>query len=93
MIEKYHKEIISYHEAFCVLVPVWYEYELKPAWRKFFIGTKKECESAFVAAPDHIIASYEENKRARYYKLQELLFYRCRGDNKKADAIKAQYNF
>ena len=94
MIDKYHKTIVSYHDgAFCVLVPVWYDYEKKPAWRKIIVGTKKECDAAFAAAPDHIIASYEENKRARASKLQEMLFYRGRGDNKKADVIKAQYNF
>ena len=93
MIEKYHKELKKYCDnAFCVLVPVWYDNETKPAWRRIFTGTKKECDSVFASAPDHIIASYEENRRNRENKLKELIFYRSIGQNKKAAAIASQYN-
>lgn len=34
------KKIVSYTEKdiFCVLIPVYYEYENKPSWKKVFVG-------------------------------------------------------
>ena len=93
MVDKHHKQLCRYNDKYCVLVPVWYDNELTPAWRKWFVGSKSECKAAFDGCPDHLIASYEENKQAREWKLKEMMFCRSIGHNKKADSIAAQYGF
>lgn len=94
MIEKYHKEIKKYCDSgFCVLVPVWYDNELTPAWRIVYKGTLEECKKEFGSYPNYMFASYEENATARKWKLKEMLFCREIGNIKRANAIKTQYGF
>lgn len=61
------KKIVSYTEknTFCVLIPVYYEYENKPAWKKVFSGSLDECEKEIKLYPDYMRATYEENQNNR----------------------------
>lgn len=58
------KKIVQYckSENYTILVPVFYECENKPAWRKVYTGTKEECENELPLFPDFINANAEENK-------------------------------
>lgn len=87
------KKIVSYvdSERYCILVPVFYEYEDKPTWKKAFVGSKEECEKAFPDYPDTMQATYEENKQLREWKRQEYLSLLSHGKKKEAEAIKIQY--
>ena len=89
------KRITNYcsKENYCILIPVYYEFEEKPAWRRVFIGSKEECEKAFSNYPDCLNASSEENAQNRKNKIQEYLFFLSIGKNAQAEKIKAQYNF
>ena len=89
------KKIVSYcsKENYCILIPVYYEFEEKPAWRRVFTGSKEECEKAFENYPDSLNASNEENIQNRKNKIQEYLFLLSIGKNAKAEKIKMQYNF
>ena len=78
---------------YCVLIPVYYENESRPAWRKYFIGTYEEAQAVFTSAPDFLKATPEEEKNNRHWKMQEYLFLLERGNKKEAAAIKAQYKF
>jgi hypothetical protein len=84
--------ITKYNNSFLVLIPVYYECEPDPAWRKYFTGTKKECENILTAAPDYLNATPDENRQNRHNKILEYNFYMDRGQKEKAAAIKAQYN-
>lgn len=86
------KEILSYLDSFVIVVPVYYENEQDPAWRKVFIGTKQECEESFNSFPDSVNATIEENRQNREWKVQEYLLLVSLGKTKKANAIKKQYN-
>ncbi|MSA02177.1 hypothetical protein GKG47_09010 [Lactonifactor sp. BIOML-A3] len=85
------KHIVSYLDSFVILVPVYYEYEELPAWRKVFIGTKSECEKMIESFPDSLNTTMEENKRNREYKIQEYLLLISIGKKRKAEEIKLQY--
>lgn len=85
------KYITKYENNYCVLVPVYYDHETRPAWRKHYTGTKKECENILATVPDYLNATPDENKTNRYYKRLEYNFYMDRGQVKKAAAIKKQY--
>ena len=89
------KELCTYlnNYTFCVLVPVYYENEARPAWRKYFIGTKDEAREAYKAAPDYLNATPEENAKNRKNKMQEYIFLMDIGNKKEAEAIKEQYHF
>lgn len=89
------KELTTYlnNYTFCVLVPVYYENEARPAWRKYFIGSKEEAREAFKAAPDYLNATPEENAQNRQWKIKEYLFLMDIGKKKEAAAIKEQYHF
>ena len=91
MKNEYKKHICSYRDSFVVLVPVWYEGENTPSWRKYFIGTKEECKKALEATPDSLEATYEENAKSRYWKMQEILFKEKIGKHKEAGQIRKQY--
>lgn len=86
------KTIVKYCGSYCVLLPVYYEFESSPAWRKYFIGTKKECENIIDGLPDFLKASSEENKKARENKIKEMLFLFEIGKTEKAKQIQKQYN-
>ncbi len=85
------KLLVKYENKYCVLIPVFYEYETRPAWRKYFIGTRAECENVFTGAPDQLKATAAENAENRHYKRLEYIYCMNRGDVKKAMNIKEQY--
>ena len=85
------KELSKYIDQYCVLVPVYYMHESKPAWRKYFIGSKEECTEIFSTAPDYLKATPEEEAKNLYWKTQEAAFLDSIGEKAKAAAIKAQY--
>ena len=89
------KKICNYlsKENYCILIPVYYEFEVAPAWRRVFVGSKEECKKAFSNYPDCLNASSEENTQNRKNKIQEYLFLLSIGKNAQAEKIKAQYNF
>ena len=89
------KKIFNYFskENYCILVPVYYDFEEKPAWRRVFVGSKEECKKAFSNYPDFLNASGEENAQMRKNRLQEYLFLLSIGKNAQAEKIKVQYNF
>ena len=88
------KQITTYlnNNTFCVLIPVFYEYETKPAWRKYFIGSKEEAQKAYQAAPDYLTATHEENHQNRQNKIKEVVFLESIGKAAKAKAIRKQYH-
>ena len=91
---KANKKIVSYLEnnTFCVLVPVYYEYEDKPAWRKMLIGSLEECKKQFELYPDYMHATFEENKKHRENKRKEYLLFLSIGKTATAEKIKKQYH-
>lgn len=96
MVRHMEKKKISNYlsvENYCILVPVYYEFEVEPAWRKVFTGDKKECENAFGNYPDFIKATSDENKENRKQKMQEYLFLLSINKKKEAEKIKLQFNF
>lgn len=78
---------------YCILTPIYYENEARPAWRKYFIGSRAECENMLPAAPEYLNATPEENATNRFYKRQEYLLLLDHGKHKQAAAIKAAYKF
>ena len=89
-----YKQITSYlnNTTFCVLIPVYYEYETKPAWRKYFVGPEKEAKEAYQAAPEYLKATHEENHQNRQNKIKEAIFLENIGKAAKAKAIRKQYH-
>ena len=92
MEKKYITQYLN-KETYCILVPIYYEFENKPAWRKIFVGTEKECKEDFVSYPDYMKASEEENKKNRNNKFQEYMFLLSIKKLTKAQKIKEQYRF
>ena len=90
------KEIVSYlsDDTYCILMPVYYECELKPAWRVEFIGSLEECKERFDDFPDNREATHDENLEMRKNRLQEYLFLKETGRRKEdCKAIKEMYGF
>ena len=89
------KKIVSYcsKESYCILIPVYYEFEEKHERKKEIDSRKEECEKVFSNYPDSLNASNEENIQNRKNKIQEYLFLLSIGKNEKAEKIKMQYNF
>ena len=89
------KKITNYcsKENYCILIPVYYEFEEKPAWRRVFTGSKEECEKAFENYPKYLKATNDENRANRQNKIQEYLFLLSINKKKQAEQIRAQYNF
>lgn len=79
------KEILKYLEdgIFCIMIPVYYECEEKPAWRKVCIGSKEYCESRFNDYPNFYNATAEENREMRECRFREYLFLKEIGKRKK----------
>ena len=89
------KKITSYcsEKNYCILIPVYYECENVPSWRKVFTGSKSECENAFENYPEYLKATNEENRKHIQNKKQEYFFLLSINKKKQAEQIKAQYNF
>ena len=89
------KRITNYcsKENYCILIPVYYECENAPSWRKVFTGTKNECEKAFENYPEYLKATNDENRANRQNKMQEYLFLLSINKKKQAEQIRTQYNF
>ena len=89
-----HKYIAKYESRFCILIPIYYADEIRPAWRKYGIfGTLEEAKEAYAGAPDYLKANEEENRENRRYKRAEMLLLYEHGKTIKAEAIKRQYHF
>ena len=78
---------------YCIMVPVFYEYENKPAWRKMFVGNLTECEKEFSLFPDFLKATAEENAKNRKNQIELYHFFNSIGAAKEAQKIKEQYHF
>lgn len=76
---------------FIIMVPVYYEHEARPAWRKVYRGTRAECETALKDYPESMKATPEENARNRKWKRAEADFLESAGRKAKAKAIREQY--
>ena len=89
------KRITNYcsKENYCILIPVYYECENNPSWRKVFTGTKNECEKAFKNYPEYLKATNDENRANRQNKMHEYLFLLSINKKKQAEQIRMQYNF
>lgn len=87
------KKIVKNHADgnYCLLIPVYYEYENKPAWRIARRGTLLEVQSAFDLFPEYLMASNDENLKNRQNKRQEFLFLLEIGKKKEAEKIQRQY--
>lgn len=86
------KEIAKYNEQYCILIPIYYEFEKKPAWRRVYTGNLKECKQVFDNYPDFLKASNDENAQNRKNKRQEYLFLLSINNKKQAEKIKEQYH-
>ena len=87
------KEMVKYLDSgkYAIYVPVFYDYEEKPAWRKMFVGTETECKNNLDNFPNSIQATAEENAKNRKNALQEYLLLMKTGKKVKANQIKEQY--
>lgn len=88
-----HKKIVKYLENYLLLIPIYYDHETEPAWRKATRGTLEEVQRAAETAPDYMRATEEENRNNRQWKYKEMLLLAETGHKAKAEAIKAQYHF
>lgn len=88
------KQILQYNNSsqYRIYIPVYYENETRPGWRRVFSGTKEECKKEFYSFPDYMKATQEENKRNRENKRKEYLFLLEIGKTAAAAAIKNQYH-
>ena len=88
------KEIKKYLDSqYCVVVPVYYENEKSPAWRKMYVGSLEECEKEFDLYPDFLSATFEENAENRKNRRAEYLFLLSIGKKKQAEKIREQFDF
>ena len=87
------KEIVKYLDGgnYAIYVPVFYDYEEKPAWRKMFVGTETECKNKIDSFPDSIQATFEENTKNRESARKEYLLLLELGRKTKANEIKEKY--
>lgn len=76
---------------YLLLIPVFYDHETRPAWRKAARGSLEDVRKAYQAAPDQMKATAEENRTNRQYKRAEMLLLYDHGKKAAADAIKEQY--
>lgn len=89
------KKIVKYcnTDNYCILIPVYYDHEKRPAWRKYYIGPESYAREYFEAAPDHLKATPNENEINRFYKRNEYISLLEHGKIKEANKIKKQYGF
>ena len=87
------KKMVSYlsNKKYAIYIPVFYEYEDVPAWRKVFVGTKEECKKNMDSFPDSIQATFEENTKNRESARKEYLLLLELGRKTKANEIKEKY--
>lgn len=78
---------------YILLIPVFYEHETRPAWRKGACGDLDTVKKALETAPESLKATAEENRLNCYYKRKEMIFLQERGRRKEAEAIRKQYQF
>lgn len=62
----------------CILVPVYYDGEEKPAWRNVFVGTYVSCLENLNAFPDYYEATLEQNAEHKRNKAIADEFYKKR---------------
>lgn len=79
-------------DRYCVSVPVYYEYEEKPTWKKVFEGTKEECEKELLLFPDNLKATYEENKKNKEIMIDLYNFFISIHAYNDAEKIKKRYH-
>ena len=89
------KKIVNYNgtSQYLIMIPVFYEFEEDPAWRKVFKGSKKECEKEFSSFPDTLKATPEENNQNRKNQLATAIFYESIGRKAAAKKIRERYHF
>lgn len=89
------KKIVNYNgtSEYLIIVPVFYEFEEAPAWRKVFKGSKKECEKEFSSFTDTLKATPEENNRNRKNQLKIAIFHESMGRKAVAKKIRERYHF
>lgn len=89
------KEIVNYNgtSTYLIMIPVFYEYESKPAWRTVYKGSKAECEKEFSFFPDTLKATPEENNRNRKNQLKIAIFHESMGRKAVAKKIRERYHF
>jgi len=85
------KYIARYEGGFILMLPVYYEHETAPAWRKSTRGDLATVREAYEIAPDYLEATAEENRKARESKRREYIFLLDCGKRKQAEKIRAQY--
>lgn len=78
---------------YVIMIPVFYEYEDRPAWRIVFKGTEEECEKEFYSFPDYLNATHEENKENRKNMFELYKFFISTHAYEDAEKIKKQYHF
>lgn len=77
--------------GYALMVPVYYDYETRPAWRIAARGSLEDVRKAYEAAPDQMKATEEENRNNRQWKRAEMLLLYDHGKKAAAEAIKKQY--
>ena len=89
------KKIVNYNgtSEYLIMVPVFYEFEEEPAWRKVFKGSKKECEKEFPSFPDSLKATPEENNKNRENQLKIAISHESMGRKAVAAKIREKYHF
>ena len=74
MTERTAKRIVKASYGYVILIPVYYDHEIEPSYRKVFSGTESECKEIFPILPDEMKATYEENRQSRTWKYKEMVF-------------------
>ena len=62
---KERAHITTYNNNFCVLMPIYYQHETRPAWRKYYTGSRESCIKILGSAPEYLNATPEEERRNR----------------------------
>ena len=93
MIRRQTKKLVTYGAAgeYAAIMPVYYQNEESPAWRKMAVGSKEYCESALKDCPDYMLANDAENSTNRKSRWAEAALLDSIGKHKQAAKIKAQY--
>ena len=79
--------------GYALMIPIFYEYETKPAWRIAARGSLEEVRKAYETAPEQMKATAEENRNNRQWKRAEMFLLYEHGKFDEANAIRKQYNF
>ena len=87
------KAIVKGYNTYIIIIPIYYEYENKPAYRTVYKGSKEDCKKVFESFPDTLTATEEENKTNRYWKHKEMMHAFENGNFRKFERIRKQYYF